>query len=117
MDVSDGLAGDLAKLARVSGVGVNVEVGDVPLSDAAKAVLAADPALIETALTGGDDYEIVCTVPPAKADCFRDAAKLVHVSVTEIGSDRCRRGGSLSRSGRQGARLQARLFQPLLRSL
>jgi thiamine-monophosphate kinase len=86
MDISDGLAGDLAKLARVSGVGVKVEVGDMPLSDAAKAVLAADVALIETALTGGDDYEIVCAVPPAKTDSFRDAAKLVHVSVTEIGS-------------------------------
>ncbi len=86
MDVSDGLAGDLAKLARVSGVAATVEVAKVPLSDAAKAALAADPALIETALTGGDDYEIVCTIPPAKADAFRNAAKTANVPVIDIGA-------------------------------
>jgi thiamine-monophosphate kinase len=85
MDVSDGLAGDLAKLARVSGVAAKVEAAKVPLSDAAKAALAADPALIETVLTGGDDYEIVCTIPPGKAEAFRNAAKLANVPVTDIG--------------------------------
>ncbi len=39
----------------------------------------------ETALTGGDDYEIICTVPPAKAESFRKAAKAANVAVTEIG--------------------------------
>ena len=47
----------------------------MPLSDAAKAVLAADAGMLETALTGGDDYEILCTVPPAKAESFRAAAR------------------------------------------
>jgi len=85
MDVSDGLAGDLAKLVRVSGVAARVEVSQVPLSDPAKAAIAIDPTLIETALTGGDDYEIVCTVAPAKADAFRNAAKTAKVPATEIG--------------------------------
>jgi thiamine-monophosphate kinase len=85
MDVSDGLAGDLAKLCRVSQVAANVEVNRAPLSDAAKAVIAADDKMLETALSGGDDYEIVCTVPPAKADSFRAAAKAANVPVTEIG--------------------------------
>ena len=85
MDVSDGLAGDLAKLCRASQVAAEIEVARVPLSDAAKAVLAAEPAMLETALTGGDDYEIVCTVPPAKADSFRAAAQAANVPVTEIG--------------------------------
>ena len=40
----------------------------MPLSEAASAAIAAEPAMLETALTGGDDYEIVCTVPAAKAD-------------------------------------------------
>ena len=62
-----------------------IEVARVPLSDAAKAVLAAEPAMLETALTGGDDYEIVCTVPQAKADGFRAAAAAAKVQVTEIG--------------------------------
>ncbi len=85
MDVSDGLAGDLAKLARVSGVAARVEAASVPLSDAARAVIAAEPSLLETALTGGDDYEIVCTVAPGKIEAFRNAAKAANVPVTDIG--------------------------------
>ena len=85
MDVSDGLAGDLAKLCRVSKVGAEIEVARVPLSDAAKAAIACDPAMLETALTGGDDYEVVCTVPPAQAAGFRAAAQAAQVAVTEIG--------------------------------
>ena len=85
MDVSDGLAGDLAKLARVSQVAAEVEAARVPLSDAAQVAVAADPAMLETALTGGDDFEIVCTVPHAKAESFRASAQAVGVPVSEIG--------------------------------
>ena len=85
MDVSDGLAGDFAKLCRASNVAAEIEVARVPLSDAAKAVLAADPGMLETALTGGDDYEIVCTVPANKAAGFRVAAQAANVAVSEIG--------------------------------
>jgi thiamine-monophosphate kinase len=85
MDVSDGLAGDFAKLCRTSQVAAEIAVGQVPFSDAAKAVLAAEPAMLETALTGGDDYEIVCSVPAAKAEGFRAAAQAAQVTVTAIG--------------------------------
>jgi thiamine-monophosphate kinase len=86
MDVSDGLAGDFAKLCRASGVAATVEAARVPLSDAARAVLAADPSMREAVLAGGDDYEIVCTVPPAKADALRAAARAANVPVAEIGA-------------------------------
>jgi len=85
MDISDGLVGDFSKLCRTSGVAADIQVPRIPLSDAAKAVVAVDPAALESALTGGDDYEIVCTVPPAKAEGFRSAAKAAKVPVTEIG--------------------------------
>jgi thiamine-monophosphate kinase len=85
MDVSDGLVGDLTKLCRVSGVAARIDAARVPLSDAALAVIAADPAMLETALTGGDDYEILCTVPPAKVDRFRVAAMAAKIAVAEIG--------------------------------
>ncbi len=85
MDVSDGLVGDLTKLCRVSQVAANVEVARVPLSEAARAWVAAEPARLESALTGGDDYEIVCTVPPDRAEDFKAAAKAAKVSVSEIG--------------------------------
>jgi thiamine-monophosphate kinase len=85
MDVSDGLVGDLAKLCAASGVTAEVAIDHVPLSDAAKSVLASDSAQIETILTGGDDYEIVCTVAPDKVASFRAAAMDAGVPVTEIG--------------------------------
>lgn len=86
MDVSDGLAGDLAKLCRVSQVAADIDVARVPLSAAAKAAIAADAAMRETALTGGDDFEIVCTVPASKAENFRSAAQVAGVAVTDIGA-------------------------------
>jgi thiamine-monophosphate kinase len=85
MDVSDGLVGDFTKLCRASKVAAAIEVARVPLSDAAKAVLAAEPSMLETALIGGDDYEIVCTVPAGKAESFRAAAQAANVAVSEIG--------------------------------
>ena len=65
MDVSDGLAGDLGKLCRASGVGAEVD-GRVPLSEAALAALGGRPQGDETMLTGGDDFEVVAAVPPRK---------------------------------------------------
>src|SRR5664279_71441 len=59
MDVSDGLVGDFAKLCRASKVAAEIEVARVPLSDAAKAAIAAEPSMLETALSGGDDFETV----------------------------------------------------------
>jgi len=85
MDISDGFVGDFAKLCRVSGVAADIDVARVPLSDAAKAVIAADRGMLDSVLTGGDDYEIVCTVPPAKVGSFKDAAKVANVAVSEIG--------------------------------
>ncbi|MDQ2953563.1 MAG: thiamine-phosphate kinase [Pseudomonadota bacterium] len=85
IDISDGLAGDLTKLCKVSGVSADIDIGKVPLSPAAQAALAAAPKLIETVLTGGDDYEIVCTVPPQQLEQFRELARDAEVPVTAIG--------------------------------
>jgi thiamine-monophosphate kinase len=85
MDVSDGFAGDFAKLCRASAVSAEIDVARVPLSEAARAALAAEPALIETILAGGDDYEIVCTLAEPNAAAFRAAATAAGVAVTEIG--------------------------------
>jgi thiamine-monophosphate kinase len=85
MDVSDGLAGDLAKLCRASGCSAEIEVARVPLSDGARTLLAADPGLIETMLTGGDDYEIVCAIRPSEVAPFRAAAAAAAIAVTDIG--------------------------------
>ena len=85
MDVSDGLAGDLAKLCDASGGSADVEVARVPLSEAAASVVKSEPAAMEKVLTGGDDYEIVCTVPLERLAEFRAAAGAARVPVAEIG--------------------------------
>jgi thiamine-monophosphate kinase len=92
MDVSDGLVGDLGKLCRASGVGAEVDVARVPLSKAALAVLVADPRATETMLTGGDDFEVVATVPPRKLKSFLAAARRAGVPATGIGRVTAGRG-------------------------
>jgi thiamine-monophosphate kinase len=101
MDVSDGLAGDLAKLCRASGVAAEIDVTRVPLSDAARAALAAEPALIETVLTGGDDYEILLTISSERLAPFRAAAESVGVAVSEIGCLFAGEGARFMRGGNE----------------
>ncbi|WP_375413142.1 thiamine-phosphate kinase [uncultured Bradyrhizobium sp.] len=86
MDVSDGLAGDLAKLCAASGVSAAIDAASVPLSDAARALLANGTASIESILSGGDDYEILCTLPENRFEAFAAAASLAGVAVRSIGT-------------------------------
>lgn len=85
MDVSDGLVGDLAHICDVSGVGAEIDAHSLPLSPAAAAVLAADPRALPVILNGGDDYEILATVPEREADGFERDAEAAGVPVTRIG--------------------------------
>jgi thiamine-monophosphate kinase len=85
MDVSDGLVGDLGKMCQASGVSATVHLERVPLSEAARTALVADPSLIEPLLTGGDDYEVLATVEDAKLGALREAATARGVTFTEIG--------------------------------
>jgi thiamine-monophosphate kinase len=85
MDISDGLVGDFTKLCAASGVSAEIGATEVPLSDAARHAVTAEPELLERALTGGDDYEIVCTVPPKNLALFKAAVAKAGVPLTEIG--------------------------------
>lgn len=85
MDVSDGLVGDLAKMMRASRTGARVELARTPLSESARAAIAFDNSLFETALTGGDDYEILCTIAPRQCASFEAGAQAAGVMATRIG--------------------------------
>ena len=100
MDVSDGLAGDLAKLCRISGVAAEVDVAQVPFSGAGRAAIAADPALLETALSGGDDYEILLTLAPEALEAFHKASAQAGVAATEIGRIVVGQGARFVRDGK-----------------
>ncbi|MDB5617977.1 thiamine-phosphate kinase [Tardiphaga sp.] len=85
MDVSDGLAGDLAKLCDVSRVSADIDAAAVPLSAPVMFLAERGLASIESILSGGDDYEILCTVPEERFAAFAADAWQAGVAVTTIG--------------------------------
>jgi len=99
IDVSDGLAGDLGKLCRASSLAAEIDVARVPLSQAARAAVGAEPTLLEMALTGGDDYEIVATIAPPQLAAFRAAAQVAGVAISEIGRIEAGEGAHFTREG------------------
>jgi thiamine-monophosphate kinase len=64
-DVSDGLIADLGHIAAASRLGIQIDAAAVPLSDAARAVVAQHSEWLDRLLSGGDDYEVVFTAPAA----------------------------------------------------
>ncbi|HXW71871.1 MAG TPA: thiamine-phosphate kinase [Methylocella sp.] len=86
MDISDGLAGDLAKILKLNGVTTVVQETAIPLSSAARRLLNLSPRLFEAAVTGGDDYELLCSVPEPRGPAFEAAAREVGLVVTAIGT-------------------------------
>ena len=86
MDVSDGLAGDLAKLCAASGVSAVIDAPGIPLSAPAAGLLARGTVGIGALVSGGDDYEVLCAVPENRFDAFAQAARQAGVAVTAIGS-------------------------------
>ena len=81
MDISDGLAKDLARMARASGCGACVKFAALPVSEAASTALSADSSLVPAIVTGGDDYELLIAVPRANRMAFEAAAAFDGIAV------------------------------------
>jgi thiamine-monophosphate kinase len=88
MDVSDGLLLDFSRLCRAGGLGGVLDLDRVPLSEPVHAAAEGDEGAFETAVTGGDDYEVLAAVPASLAAEFEQAAKQCGVLVTSIGEVR-----------------------------
>jgi thiamine-monophosphate kinase len=86
MDVSDGLAGDLAKLCAASGVSAVIDAPGIPLSAPAATLLARATVGIGTLVSAGDDYEVLCAIPENRYEAFARAAGLAGVAITPIGT-------------------------------
>jgi thiamine-monophosphate kinase len=99
MDVSDGLFGDLQKLCKASAVGARLDLGRLPVS----AELARRHSMQDCerfVLFGGDDYELLFTVPADRAAGFEadapDGLPVHRIGVIEAGTGvRCEREGRL----------------------
>jgi thiamine-monophosphate kinase len=84
LDLSDGLVGDLPKLAAASGLAAQVEVERLPLSSALEAV--ADPEQArDWALAAGDDYELLLAVPPHRFAELQAVAARLNLTLSAIG--------------------------------
>lgn len=75
IDVSDGFLQDLGHLCKASGVGAVVECSALPLGPAAKKL----PHGLELALSGGEDYALVWSVPRRKLAALQRAVRCVEV--------------------------------------
>jgi thiamine-monophosphate kinase len=98
MDISDGLAGDLPKLAAASGVHARVYVERLPLSAALRATVSAAQAR-EWALAAGDDYELLFAASPANYPKLEAAARQLNLTLTIIGELSSGSGVSWSADG------------------
>jgi thiamine-monophosphate kinase len=103
IDISDGLLADLGHILRQSAVGACLELARLPLSPAYRAAFplltAADFSL---ALSGGEDYELLFTIPPHRLADLQALADRFRVPVTTIGAITADHGlRLLDRDGRQ----------------
>jgi len=83
MDLSDGLFGDLPKILTASRVAARIELGRLPVAAAVRALFPE--RWLEMATRGGEDYELLFTVPPPRWADIELAARAAGSTVTAIG--------------------------------
>jgi thiamine-monophosphate kinase len=83
MDLSDGLLGDLPKILEMSGVSARIDLGNIPVAPAVRALLPDD--WLELATRGGEDYELLFTVHPERLDDLVRKAEDVGATISAIG--------------------------------
>ena len=116
IDVSDGLAGDLGHILKASQVGAVIKVADASRLIAARALLASAEgpfglkSLLSFILTGGDDYELAFTAPPAARAAVQAAAQRAATPVTRIGRIEAEPGLRLIDAHGRATQLAARAF-------
>lgn len=101
IDISDGLVGDLSKLLVASKAGGEINIDDLPISDALLEYSGVDAAR-QFALTGGDDYEICFTADPDKVSSIPGITQIGRV--TAASGLVCRKRGEIVEVDHSGYR-------------
>jgi thiamine-monophosphate kinase len=99
MDLSDGLAGDLPKLALASSLAAHVRVERLPLSLALRSAESLNAHALDLALGGGDDYELLFAVPAQRFAALKAAADRLNLTLSSIGELRSGSGVTWSLNG------------------
>ncbi|MGC9328014.1 MAG: thiamine-phosphate kinase [Candidatus Hinthialibacter sp.] len=81
-DISDGLARDLPKVCRASGVSAKIDAARLPASDALKRYTTPSQ---QYAWQGGEDYELLVTLPPEQANFLLNNWPFKSCPLTHIG--------------------------------
>ncbi len=85
VDISDGFGADLEQLAAASGVGIEIEMGQVPLVEGVEEVSAASGRdRFEIAL-GGEDYELLSVLPRERVGAAIEAVASLGCEFAEVG--------------------------------
>ena len=105
LDVSDGLIGDLAHVARASGVSARIDIDRLPLAPALRQRPRADA--VKYALAGGDDYELCFTASPRHHAAILLAGRDSGVAVTVIGDVLAAAGAPVLLAGSESQALSA----------
>ena len=82
IDSSDGLARSVHQIATASGCGINIRADHLPIDPTVDAIAETDEQRREFGLFFGEDFELVCTVPP---DRVAELKAKTSVTVTDIG--------------------------------
>jgi thiamine-monophosphate kinase len=85
IDVSDGLLADLGHICETSRVAAIVELDLLPLSLAARVIVAGDPGIRARLAAAGDDYELLFAAPAGAAETIATLSLRLGVPVTRIG--------------------------------
>lgn len=85
IDLSDGLRADLGHILKASGVGARVNAAALPLSSTFRTALAIEPGLLDLALAGGEDYELLWSAPPTAAPALAALGTELELPLTCIG--------------------------------
>lgn len=88
MDLSDGLAADLRRMAEASRVGVRINLPSLPFeTDLEKAVGITQEPPAHSALLGGEDFELLLAAAPASQETLRkEFEQTLGIKLTHIGS-------------------------------
>jgi thiamine-monophosphate kinase len=98
MDLSDGLVGDLPKLALASGVAAHVAIEKLPLSAAMLDTIGIEQAR-DWALAGGEDFEMLLAIAPDRFPALKRSADQLNLTLTPIGELRTGAGVTWSLNG------------------